>query len=387
MANRKKQIPPLLAAPAKPTRRKRLLFAIDLGLLVLALALIAGALFSFLTRPLVSYSVTADVAMANCRFQPIPVFDGEQFVDRAPHIHLAVLSMVTTATVIYALEPGSSTPTANSFTPLGPQSFAVLSCAPEASVRVFLVPKRTMTILKGGAFTFLDKGVRLPTAVPKNYSVGLAFDYPNGSKVWTIMASQKTDIHAATFEYGPREPIPLAAMEGALFEGQARSFENAPAVLDRGLLVPAAGQRTVIRIPGGIKEDYEPMIFVTTRQARDLLSEAPIDCEAVDVTDPKGTVIVDGNARSVDGAHKLSSSDTSAELRFAPTATSLSVLIRGSSRTILLDGVQLVPSRAGRFGLQEPLVAGTVGTLLAALITVLFVTRGRAVHQWLNREL
>src|SRR5436309_16100295 len=82
MANRKKQIPPLLAAPAKPTRRKRLLFAIDLGLLVLALALIAGALFSFLIRPLVSYWVTADVAMANCRFQPIPVFDGEQFVDR-----------------------------------------------------------------------------------------------------------------------------------------------------------------------------------------------------------------------------------------------------------------------------------------------------------------
>src|SRR5437867_10485194 len=79
-----------------------------------------------------------------------PSSTGSSLSTESPHIHLAVLSMVTTATVIYALEPGSSTPTANSFTPLGPQSFAVLSCAPEASVRVFLVPKRTMTILKGG---------------------------------------------------------------------------------------------------------------------------------------------------------------------------------------------------------------------------------------------
>jgi hypothetical protein len=128
------------------------------------------------------------------------------------------------------------------------------------------------------------------------------------------------------------------------------------------------------------------MMFVTTPPNKDPLSGSPVYCEALDFTDLKGSAVVDGNARSLDGAHSLSIPSASADLHFLPAASSLSVLARGSSSSIQLDGVQLVPSRARRFGVQEPLVAGTIGTLLAAIITVLFVTRGRALYQWLHRD-
>ena len=95
---------------------------------------------------------------------------------------------------------------------------------------------------------------------------------------------------------------------------------------------------------------------------------------------------MDGNARPLDGAQELSLPATSAELQFSPAASSVLVLARGSSSTVLIDGVQLVPSRAGRFGIQEPLIAGTIATLLAALVTVFFVTRGRVVYKWLRRD-
>src|SRR5437867_1734190 len=119
MAKRKKHIAPLPPAASESRSRSRLLFALDIGLLVLAVAFIVGIFFSFLTRPLISYSVTADVGMASCRFGQYLVFEGDQFVDRAPHFHLDVLSMVTSATLIRGLEPPSNSPTANSYAPLG----------------------------------------------------------------------------------------------------------------------------------------------------------------------------------------------------------------------------------------------------------------------------
>ena len=386
MVNRRKRPPTSIAALPKPGNRIWLARIVDIALLILASGLSLGVLVSFLTRPLVPYSLAADVGMVKCRFREMPVFDGQQFADTPAHFHLTTVSIVATATEIYALQPPKSSPTATRLTPLGPQSFAVLSCAPKASVRIFMLPRRTMTILRPGTFRFLDRAYSGGTKPPAEYSVGLAFDYPNGSKVWTIQASQETDIHAASFDYGHPQPISPEIMEGSLFKGLARSFVGASAVLDRGLQVPAVGQRVVIDSPGGIRQDYQPMLYVTTPNTRDPLSEQPIDCEAIDLTDLKGRIIVDGNARSVDGAENLFTSDASAELRFAPTDSSLSVRVRGSSASLLLDGAQLVPSRAGRFGVQEPILAGTIGTILATLLIILFVTRGRAVLKWIRRE-
>src|SRR5207245_426162 len=160
-----------------------------------------------------------------------------------------------------------------------------------------------------------------------------------------------------------------------VYAGYAYPFEHAPAFAAGGLQVPAAGQHAVIEAPGGMTMDYTPMMFVTPPPNKDLLSGSPVLCQALDLLDLKGTVILDGNARPLDGARELSLPATSAELQFSPAPSSVLILARGSSSTVLLDGVELVPSRAGRFGIQEPLMAGIIGTLLAALVTMFFVSR------------
>src|SRR2546425_499135 len=94
MAKRRKEsaLPP---SPApKPQARGWLSFAIDLVFFFLGLALVIGALFSYLTRPTVAYSVSADSGLARCRFRPTPVFDGEHLVNGPPHLHLATVSLI-----------------------------------------------------------------------------------------------------------------------------------------------------------------------------------------------------------------------------------------------------------------------------------------------------
>jgi hypothetical protein len=363
----------------------KLAFAIDLAFLVAAIALVFWVAFAFLTRPMVPYSVTGQVGMAKCLIQPYPVFANDSLVNTPPHLHIAARSLVATATNIDGLEPPSIAPSARRWTPLGARSFAFLSSMPDISIRVFLLPGRTMTILKPDAFMTADKALLGVRSLSKRYAIGLALDYPAGVKIWTVMP-QSADIHVKVFDYGRGERIPLATMAGAVYAGYAHPFEHAPAFATGGLQVPAAGQNAVMKSPGGVTIDYTPMMFVTPAPNKDLLSGSPVMCQALDLVDLKGTVILDGNARPLDGAQELSLPATSTELQFSPAASSVLILARGSSSTVLLDRVELVPTRAGRFGLQEPLMAGMIGTLLAALVTVFFISRGRVAYQWLRRD-
>ena len=133
-----------------------------------------------------------------------------------------------------------------------------------------------------------------------------------------------------------------------------------------------------------MSEDYVPMMLVNTPS--DPLSGSPIFCESLVVKNPKGTLLIDGVSRSIDGAEELSLPDTSARLELSPKQAALSVTIRGTSSSITLDKTQLVLTKAGRFGAKEPLITAIVGTLIAALITALFVTRGRIIRTWLKED-
>lgn len=360
--------------------RDGLKLALDLFLILLAGALIGATVFGFVTRPTVPYSVSGEADTVKCKFQPILLFDGEKIVDRAPHLHLAATSLVVDATTVDMLE---RTPTGLQGTrraPLRPEAFAFLSFKPEASIRVFMIPHTTMTLQKGGELEFRER-FEESQYLPKTYSVALAFDYPKNAKVWTIMASQETDITAWSYLYGPRSPV---EMEGALFTGYARPFLHAPVLLERGLAPPAMGQRATVKIPGGMSEDYSPLMLVNTPP--EPLSGSPIFCESLVVTGPKGTLLIDGASRSIDGAKELSLPNTSAQLEFSQKGAALYISVRGISSSITLDHTQLVPTRAGRFGAQEPLITAIVGTLVAASIAVLFVTRGRIIRSWLKED-
>jgi hypothetical protein len=327
------------------------------------------------TNPLLSPMVPAETAA------PVLVVDDDTLLRTPPHIHLAAVSLIVTATTFYALAPTEAL-TATKRAPLGGQSFAFLRFSPEASIRVFMLPHQTMTILKPDTLWFGGKRFKGPPGVPLNYSLALAFDYPSGSEIWTIFVDRRK-AHTSTFGFGP--PIPEAVIDGAGFTGYARPFELTPASFRSGIQVPAIGERAVSDSPGGTRMDYTPMMFVTTPN-KNPLKGSSIFCEALDFDDLRGSVVVDGNSRSVDGAFSLAIPSALAELHFSVATSSLSVLARGSSSSLKLDGVQLVPTRAGRFGLQEPLVAAVVAALLASIIIILFVTRGHAVYQWLHPD-
>jgi len=220
--------------------RRSLKLVIDLFLIALAAALFGATLFGFITRPVVPYSVSGEADTVKCKFQPTLLFDGEQIVDRAPHLHLAATSMVVKATTIDMLERTPSGPHGTRRAPLGPEAFAFLLCKPQASIRVFMIPHATMTVQKGADLEFRER-FEESQHLPKAYSVALAFDYPPSAKVWTIMASQETDITAWSYLYGPRSPI---TMQGAFFTGYAHPFFGAPLVLERGRGPKSHGEDT-----------------------------------------------------------------------------------------------------------------------------------------------
>jgi hypothetical protein len=244
--------------------RGRLKVTIDLLLIALAAALIVGTLFCFMTRPIVPYAISGEADIVQCKFLPTLLYDGEKIVDYPPHLHLAATSMLVDATTVDMLE---RTPTGLRGTrraPLAPEAFAFLSCKPNASIRVFMIPHATMTLRKGGELMFRERFAE-SQYLPKTYSVVLAFDYPMASKVWSIMASQDTDITPWSYLYGPASP---ASLEGALFTGYAHPFFDAPVLLERGLAPPAVGQRVTVKTPGGMSGDYSPMMLVNTPPTR-----------------------------------------------------------------------------------------------------------------------
>jgi hypothetical protein len=355
-------------------------YLVDGLLLFLAAGLVVIVAFGFLSRPTVPFSISGKASGLTCQFARVLVSDGYKIVDKAPHFHVEASSLLATATTVEGhIAPAERTGVEER--PSDASSFSLFEFLPSASIRVFMEAGRRMTILgpaklEHGAFEWPATG--LP-ALPTTYSLGLLFDDVPESCVWQVLASQQTEVKPASYNCVAHD-IPVSRMEGALLIGYSHPFPASKGLPPGPLVIPVQGQRASLTSESGLRISNSPGMFLTT-VGDNPITGSTISCENLIINDPVSNVLVDAIGRSVEGLSELQVSGVST-IEFAPVGGGLRLSARGTTSSLLLDGTQLVPTRGGRFAVQEPLVAGTLSTLLAAILSVLFVTRGRAISTW-----
>jgi hypothetical protein len=353
---------------------------VDGLLLLLAGGVVAVVAYGFLSRPTVPFSITGTASQFTCRFGRVLLTDGHRILDKAPHFHVEATSLLATATTVEGhIAPGERTGIAER--PSDASSFSFFEFLPSASIRVPMEAGRRMTVLgpaklEHTAFKWPATG---PPPLPTAYSLGFLFDHAPQARLWQVMASQQIEVNPVSYNCIASD-VPLSRLDGALLVGYSCPFPASELLSTGPIVVPALGHWSSFTTEAGLRIDYSPGIFLTA------VGESPITgssviCEQMTILDPVGNVLVDAMGRSTEGLSELQVSGF-AIIDFSPAGNNLRLTARGATSSLLLDGTQLVPTRGGRFAVQEPLIAGTISTLLAAIVSVLFITRGRAISAW-----
>ena len=63
----------------------------------------------------------------------------------------------------------------------------------------------------------------------------------------------------------------------------------------------------------------------------------------------------------------------------------LLIEISGRSRSLRMEDSEVIPSRLRLVASSDPVLAGALSIILAAFLTAIFVTKGKAVRDWLRR--
>ncbi len=244
-----------------------------------------------------------------------------------------------------------------------------------------------------------DKNFQKLNRLPSRYTLGLIFDYAPGETVWTVRASQETLVDVRPFEFEASGGA--LDMEGALASGTAHPFLGAPLRLDSPYAVPELHQRARATAPGGIRVDHEATLFAVTAPVAEPITGSPLLCSEIEFSSKKGTLLLDGNSHSLGSPSEVRISSGSrqeslsprppkvaapATLGMLPTATALTITVKGTTSSLLVGGAEIVPSLATRFESQQPILARTASTVLGTAIIVLFATRGRALWDWVRGQ-